>query len=431
MMGYPALDYCTGTEIPQTGNINDFLKTRYVANYIHMNEVLHFDITSAAKKELWETEKNLKNHNNASKYVNQNCEEEIILSPYLKNLWQIYDNTFVQGYLTMEWFLKDIKLNFNPSFRPGFFTYAHFHSLGAGGWEKLLVETDCADDDYLSGIGVSTGGEPYYLKRTTYWSYYLLSIIAKEHLQYLKSTTSKTLKKNINQPPTMFITPDKQYVIGFFSNVDESTENITVDPSSLMSLFPGATQVTLGNPIIAMVDAAYPYSGSGKNVLYTDASASIPRINTCYGCETGGDPGEFHPFEIHGITETVNVPECTDLPPGQLCVSVNGYSYGYFKCPVNVSYIPLEERLSYYPEAQIILYPNPTGKYCTITVNGTYLSDEILHIEITDLSGKLKGIYMIQNDERIDVSNLPAGLYIVTTMLSNRQKFTNQMIKLN
>ena len=267
IMGYPVLDYCTGTDIPQTGNINDFLKTRYVANYIHMNDVLHFDLTSAAKKELWETEKNWKTNNNAEKYTNPNCTEEIILNPFFKNLWEIYDNTFVQGYLLQEWFLKDVKLNFNPNFRLGFFTYAHLHSLGAGGWEKLLVETDCAYDNYLSSIGISTSGETYYLKRTTYWTYYLLSIISKEHLQYLKSTTLKTAKKSINQPPTMFITPDKQYVIGFYSNVDESIENITVDPASLISLFPGATQVTLGNPTISMVDAAYPYSGSGKNVF--------------------------------------------------------------------------------------------------------------------------------------------------------------------
>jgi len=431
MIGYPALDYCTGTEIPQTGNINDFLKNRFVANYIHMNEVLHFDMTSAAKKELWETEKNLKNHNNAEKYVNPNCEEEITLSPYLKNLWKIYDNTFVQGYLIMEWFLKDIKLNFNPNFRPGFFTYAHFHSLGAGGWEKLLVETDCGDDDYLSTIGVSTGGEPYYLKRTTYWTYYLLSIISKEHLQYLKSTTSKTAKKNINQPPTLFITPDKQYVVGFYSNANESTENITIDPISLMGLFPGATQVTLGNPIIKMVNAEYPYSGSGKNVLYTPASASIPRINICYGCETGGDPGEFHPYEIRGITEAVNVPECTDLPPGQLCVSVDGYSYGYFQCPVNISYTPLEERLSYYPKAEMILYPNPAGQYCTISVNGADLSDELIDISIADISGVLKANYRIKNNERVDISGLPAGLYIITTRLPNNQHLTTQLIKLN
>jgi len=431
IMGYPALDYCTGTEIPQTGNINDFLRTRFVANYIHMNDVLHFDLMSAAKKELWETEKNWKNHNNENTYTNPNCFEEIDLTDLkLKNLWSIYDNTFVQGYLLQEWFLKDVKLNFNPNFRPGFFTYAHLHSLGAGGWEKLLVETDCADDDYLSSISILTGGEPYYLKRTTYWTYYLLSVISKEHLQYLKSTTLKTAKKSINQPPTMFITPDKQYVIGFYSNVDESTENITVNPASLMSLFPGATQVTLGNPTIFMVDAAYPYSGSGKNVLVTPASAGISRINTCYGCETGGDPGDFHPFEIRGITEMVNTPECIDLPPGQLCVSVNGYSYGYFKCPVNVSYTPLEERLAYYPNAAVIIYPNPAGQSCIISVNGVNLLDDEIEVRITDISGTIAANYQIQNNEQIDVSNLPAGLYIVTTKLPNAQNLTTQLIKL-
>ncbi|MBK9455760.1 MAG: hypothetical protein IPO24_09315 [Bacteroidetes bacterium] len=92
-----------------------------MANYIHMNDVLHFDLTSAAKKELWETEKNWKTNNNAEKYTNPNCTEEIILNPFFKNLWEIYDNTFVQGYLLQEWFLKDVKLNFNPNFRLGFF----------------------------------------------------------------------------------------------------------------------------------------------------------------------------------------------------------------------------------------------------------------------------------------------------------------------
>lgn len=433
MIGYPVLDVASMEMQRQSGNLYDFLKTRYLDTYISMNEVLKFDITGPTKKELWETEKNLKNQNNAATYsaTLDDPYDPITLTPALRNLWTIYDNTFVHGYLLQEWFLKDLKINFNTNFREGFFTYAHLHSLGAGGWEKLLVDTDCGDDNYLENLSppIYTGGEAYYMRRTTYWSYLLLSEIVKEKLKYIKSNFTIPAKKNINQPPTMFISPDNKYVYGYYSNASETSENIVVNPNTLINLFPGATHINLLNPRIYMVDAAYPNSSSGKNSLVTSNGGS-PRINSCYGCQNVDDPGTFHTVDITGITEQWNVPECTTLPAGSLCVTLPGYSYGYFKSEIEVSYIPDEERLAFYPNAVVNLFPNPTSDYFIVDVQMAEIVYEKIHITVNDLTGHIYSEYEISNGDVVNISELPSGIYQVTIQLANSQKILKSLVKI-
>lgn len=196
------------------------------------------------------------------------------------------------------------------------------------------------------------------------------------------------------------------------------------------ALFPGATGITLENPVIQMVDAQSPSSGSGKNVLFSPVSTEIPRINTCYGCLTPSDPGSYHPVEIRGITEAVNIPECTLVPPGGLCVTVPGYSYGYFKSKINVSYTPVGQRTAYYPEAEISLYPNPAFSYFTFILDGVQSTDEIVKVAISTPEGKIVETLIVNQNSKIDISKLPAGLYMIEFMLENNQRITQSLIKI-
>ena len=63
-----------------------------------------------------------------------------------------------------------------------------------------------------------------------------------------------------------------------------------------------------------------------------------------------------------------------------------------------------EENLS----SEIIIYPNPTSSY--IKINH---ADKIGHIELTDLTGKILLSLKYNNDSGLDLSDFPAGVYLL------------------
>ncbi len=73
----------------------------------------------------------------------------------------------------------------------------------------------------------------------------------------------------------------------------------------------------------------------------------------------------------------------------------------------------------------IRLWPNPASEYVNITSNDPLL---ILNatIFITDISGRT--LKKIRNQERIDISDLPAGIYLVTVHSGNRHVVTTRLI---
>lgn len=74
-------------------------------------------------------------------------------------------------------------------------------------------------------------------------------------------------------------------------------------------------------------------------------------------------------------------------------------------------------------KSDIILFPNPTNDYITITNTS---AEPVTSVEVYDLSGKLLQRYLKQNISTIDLSLLPPSMYFIKVMTEN--KITMQKI---
>ncbi len=402
------------------GNYRDFIKTRYIESYNYQNGVLNFNLTGSNKKELWTTEWNLLDNYN-------NVEEETNILERV----QIYHNTFASGMVMQEWFLKNLKLNYTPGYRENFFTYANFHNYhGTSNVNNLILDADCAD---FVNYGLDPdvfNGERYYLRRTNYYVFDLLGEIVKNNLKYIKANFFIGVL-NPNNAPTVFISPDNAFLYVFYSNVKDTELNFMVNSDNMLSLFPidplygSPIGIGLGNATIYCVDALMPYSGSGDNTMFT--------LNTAYTCGVTG--AEIHPFEIRAenlsaVREFENAPECISEPePGETCITVPGYSVGYFKIPIAVLYPP-EKSAADHKQINILnLLPNPTSNWAQIVLSNETQNENVqLKINMYNATGGLVLSTSINNYAYINLEQLPRGIYLCSVTTTNGETFTKQVI---
>ena len=414
IMGFPIQNYHDAEGNPDVyfgpaeHNMHQFFKTGYLNYYREQEHDLHFSLTGPSAKEMWATEKNF--------LSSDTWNEGDGATAYDKRVLDIYYNTFVQGYFDLEWFLDDLtRLNFTSPFRENFFTYSHIHSYAGGGWQDLLVQPTCDELAQRSPPIVATG--TYWLKRTSYYTYLLLSDIFKQKLQYLPSTIALP-KTNINHKPTVFIDPDHEFLYIYGSNIYSAEQNIILDPSILNNLFDyGCTFV---NYETHLIDAQFPYSGTGKNIMF-NGSTSRPALNFCYD--------NCPPFDIPGITGTWGP---VGPVPDPFIVSFPGYSFGYIKVGIH-AYGPGErQQANAYDKASFTIYPNPAYDHFNIKIEKTsgIQSDEKLNVIVSDIMGTSVAFFNISQFENADISNLPAGLYQVTVMFSDNNKITKSLIKI-
>ncbi|MBK8342671.1 MAG: hypothetical protein IPL12_04660 [Bacteroidetes bacterium] len=99
------------------------------------------------------------------------------------------------------------------------------------------------------------------------------------------------------------------------------TQSYVLKKGYLLALYPGSTALAYGTATIYNIDPTQLYSNSGNSYLY--------KMNVCYN-----DSNHLHPFEIQGITgPTTNVPECSGLTGGSICITVPPSSFGYIEVP--------------------------------------------------------------------------------------------------
>ena len=427
MMGYSVWNYPVDLPSyfgPAPGNLNDFLKTRYMLFYQAMDADLQFSSTGDDAKEMWATEKNFLSNDTWN-------EDPVVLDEtYNKRVLDVYYNTFVQGYFLQEWFLKDLtKLNFTKTvFRQNFFTYSHIHSFAGGGWQDLLVQADDCDL-VANGLDPDVINGPYWMRRTTYWTYYLLSEIFKQKLNYLPSAISLP-EHSKNQPPTVFIDDEHENLYVYFSNTKQLSQNDIIDPENLYPLFDYGFEFTTID--LYVVDAEFPHAASGRNLMVSKQAGNIA-INSCYECNQNDADYNPHPFDIQGITiiEDVNQCDC-DLPPGAVCVPVPGYSYGYFKIGIH-AFGPYErQQATISDKYNVVIYPNPAYDYFSINLENNYemQTDENIDIIVSDLTGFPIATFQISESNQINISNLHAGLYQVTLRFSDKSIITKPLIKI-
>lgn len=418
----------------EPGNFRDFLvrgTSGYKAfkpSFNKFNEYFEFNLTTPEKKELWVTEWNLKSSNKN-------------LTPANQAKVDIYNNSFTHGHLLMQWWLKNIKINFDPDYRQNFFTYATLQNFAGGTSTDLITPSDDIERDYFNISGCPFTGEcgegcswdtefderNYHVRRTTYFVAHVFSNINKLNLKYLPSTYWLGYG-NLNVAPTSFIDKDNTFVYIYFSNVKGDYQNYVIDPDNLISLFPTASQVELGEATITYLQADQLYSTSGKSPLFDKID-----INTCYA--SFDHPFEITPITEAGITPTIiteaNVPQCTaeDLPVNG-CLSAPAYSIGYFKIPIYPT-----------PELKIAasaftydfdIYPNPASKTFTIKPitegNPSIISDFQVHIY------SMSGINVLntkcKQNGKVDISKLPSGCYQAVLIDDNNKRFYKKLIKI-
>ncbi len=373
------------------GNFKTFIRQRYDQSYDKQNTDLKLYLKKKWKKELWTTEWNLKDKNND--YSNDSYEQTRLTS---------YCNSFAHGLLIHEWFLNDLKKNFDPDYREGFHTYSTFHGWGGGAYYAMTLHADAADLSYhLDEAGnpdpldPAPAGQLLWLKRTMYYTFELLSEISKRELQYVPSNYL-IYAHNPNIQPTLFIDAENTLYI-YYSNMKNETQSYKLTPGYLINLFPGATTLGFGDAEIFNVDPLRSYSCSGRSMLFD--------MNTCYN-----NTNHLHPFEIQGVTGPVaNDPECTGLPGGAICVTVPPNSYGYFTVPVYTS--PREGIVL--TEKQINIYPNPSGNSFRINCTLPQVIIDEFVIDIFNLQGEKTGSLVTRQNEPIDISGLPSGMFMV------------------
>lgn len=379
-----------------TGDFSELIKTRYIESFNVHNSQFKFYLTTPNTKDLWLTEWNLKSKHNS---LDDNTEQPLVST---------VDNSFAHSYLIQEWWLKNLKVNFNAGYRENFFTYSAFHNYGGGSASSLIYHADYSDfvnsippldpDDY-------TGNK--YLRRATYVTMYLLRNIPKDNLNYLRTTSTKSVL-NPNIQPTVFIDIEEEVLFVYYTNLKSTLQSYILDEFELGDVFYGVEDISFGLPVIYTIDAKQAYSNSGRNSMYD--------INTCYEDEINNP----HPFELQWYDVLVNSPEITDgLTSDQICLTAPAYSAGYFRIPLSIERRLMMEQAK---NTGLLLYPNPTSNYITIfTNNKSNSSSANLHLQIINSFGDITLSLTSTINEKIDVSKLPSGFYTIkiTNNLSN------------
>jgi len=396
-----------GISLPnQFGNFKQFIKTRYDESYDEQNEDLLFYLTNKNKnkKDLWVTEWNLKDKN-----------ESPDISDFDQLLHSSFCNSFPHGLLIHEWFLKDLKLNYDPDYRRNFRTYSTFHAWGGGAPSSMLYHADKGDRANHLPSALPLTGPNTWLRRTLYYTFDMLNEINRQNLKYLPSNFSMLIG-NPNIQPTVFFDDVNDVLYIYYSNMKDATQSYKLNIGSLIDLFPGAMAIGFGSANLYNIDALKPYSNSGKSALFD--------LNTCYN-----DDDLLHPFEIQGITGPIlNVPECTGLPGGAICVTVPANSFGYFTVPVFSS--PREGIIL--NSDQLNIYPNPASQTFLIQCALPEFMINEFFVEVFDLKAeRVLFTHTAQNTE-INIATIPSGIYMVA--ISNKQQtftITKKLVKIN
>jgi hypothetical protein len=434
--------------IPLRKLFKDYLSTGY---YDQMNTLiagLEFWLPEEVnlKKDLWYTEWNLKTNPSGN------------ATPLELNEYKIMSNNFLDGVYTFEQVLDLIKINYMSvdgiPYRENFLTYACIHNLAGGVWEDLLT---IASDAELDNLGITCAAcdlpdtDPnsrnYYLRRTNYFVFMLLSNIFKNNLQYLPSTFSYA-SKHVNIKPTVFIDQDKENIYLFYSNMTDQPQNYKIDPAALLPFYFEAIGIEFGSVYGEYIYASQLYSTSGRNTLYNwrdntwtiandtdgdglydlseDPDGVDERINICYE-----DNPPVPLIEINGISNFFNYPDCSGHFVTNGCITVNPYSIGYVKLSI-VPIFPEERNAGSNNEKvySLSIYPNPAGNYITLHDANTSVNTAGYKVNIRNSMGVTLIIEQMENDGQLNISSLIPGIYFVTTTTPDGKTINTSFIKI-
>jgi hypothetical protein len=395
------------------GNFQAFLKKNttgslsYQESMDAFNDIFEFSLpTNSGGKFLWNTEWNLKDGEDDG----NDYDAETVIP-------RIYSNGFTHGHLLFNWWLKNIKINFHNEYRPGFLQYATVQNYAGGSSIDLVslaktFELEYYNLDicpYIPDEACDDDCEPrnYYIRRTTWFTTYLLSTIWKENLKYLRSTYLVPHSDEHNVAPTSFIDANKENLYVFYSNAKELAQEYQLASFNLAPLFPEAAYVGFGPATLTYLSADQAYSTSGRSELFNNDF-----VNACYN-------NNNTPFEIKADGENTvypaiqtidNDPDCTGSYETNGCLTAPKYSFGYFKIPIITGESPLKQAENNPTDKNWQLYANPAGSSISISSNAKDQSP--FGFVITNALGTPLQQGMASPTQAIIIDQLAAGYYI-------------------
>ncbi len=395
-------------------NFRKFIKVRYKESYDVHKTTFAFDSTNVRSKDLWVTEWNFK--------------DQMAIDPDSLNMIGVFSHGFMHGYIVFEWFLKDVKLNFDSDYRPGFHTLSTFHNFAGGGTNAMIHPATKEELDTLGKYfdpydvfpKTDTAARNYLMKMTTFFSFDLLSQITKNDLKYLQSNFVTTTKA-VNVQPSVFIDPELHFLYIYFSNIRDTVQRYNITTSGTFGVFPDGGRIQASDTAtIYCIDALKPYSTSGKG------NGTLYKLNHTYAV-TGGDTCDMlYPIEIRQIDTLVNQP--WDTADALLKITVPAYSYGYIKLPIR-GYWPLRlnESENIY---DLKIYPNPANSYVKlIGSQNNELYEGSLQVKVMSITGSTCIETELANGKALDISQLSVGIYQIMVKFDDSNYVVKKLIK--
>lgn len=387
-----------------TYNFRWLIRQGYNESYLEHNNHLQFYLSVAnGGKDLLTTEYNYKYEGSEFKIG-------------------VYGQSFMHAYLLQEWIMRNIKINYNESFRPGFFKYATVQNF-AGGTENCLVypanarEREFLGKDIAPYEGVPDSLERnYHMKRTPYFVMELLSETSKQNLRYVQSNFTVFIN-SFNIQPTIFTDPEKEHLYMYFTNVRDTVQRYSINTAYTAGFYTGGYGIKITDTAtIYCVDALKNYSTSGKG------GNSLFDLNECY------DETILFPIEITEVDTILNTPSCPGSGDPLKCIVVPAYSFGYIKIPIAPD-IPLKEAVLQ-EKVHFVVYPNPASGSVSILAPALQAGkSQILDCRVINSMGAECLQTDIQNGGSIDVSALPSGVYSVLINFGMDESKTVQFVK--
>lgn len=396
------------------GNFRKFIKVRYKESYDVHKETFAFDSTNVRSKDLWVTEWNFKDQGN--------------YDPDTLNMIGIFSHGYMHGYIVFEWFLKDVKLNFDSEYRPGFHTLSTFHNIAGGGTNAMIYpaigeELDALGKDiepYNISPKTDTAARNYLMKMTPFFSFELLSQISKNNLKYLQ-TNYVIATKAVNVQPSVFIDPDQNYLYIYFSNIRDTVQKYNITTTGTVGVYPDGGRIqVVDTAVIYCIDALKPYSTSGKG------NGTLYKLNHTYAITPGDTCDLPIPLEIRNIDTIINQP--WDTTNALLKITVPAYSYGYIKLPIR-SYGPLRlnENESIY---DLEIFPNPASSFVKLVGSeNNEFYDGNLQVKVLSITGNSCLEVNLENGHGLDISHLSAGVYQIIVKFDNSNYVIKKLIK--
>ncbi|MFZ1825930.1 MAG: T9SS type A sorting domain-containing protein [Chitinophagales bacterium] len=407
------------------GNFKEFTRDRIDISFEeHAAQMLFTDDDEGPdSKEVWLTEYNLNDDVKlpSGSYATSNAKQ-------FSNFTGSASNTFAHAAMLQNWFLWNVKVNYNNFYTSNFLTRATLQNSLGGSNTMLSTNSDTTDQVLLNEITdcESITEYPYFVRRATYFAVQLWRPIIDNDLDYLKTTTTMASLNN-NLAPSVFVddNPLDPKIYIYYTNVTNKKQWFGIDPGSIVEIFedPLLYEAILFPPTVSskIFVADQLYSTAGKNPLFA--------INDAYNlCEDAVlAENRFELTTTENYFPMVNCPTAFAAgAPNGLCVEMPPVSMGYIVIPIHFNELRTRELNS-----EFSIFPNPADNYFFVKQVEESDTPKTSEIKIYNLFGSLiKYVISEESYTYIDISDLSAGVYTIEVTTEGRPAQTETLIKI-